>query len=128
MRYCESGYRILAPLGGLTLHQNNVQVFQTLVNFLRENGNRQAILSETGGGNTESCFTLYVSSSLDVIWSTNNMQFIDSRKNFALFEIASQHLPDTLCECNSLRGRAFELSSAHGHISDGLQAHLIRHT
>ncbi|KAI0084044.1 glycoside hydrolase superfamily [Irpex rosettiformis] len=38
---------------------NNVQVFQNLVNFLRENGNRQAILSETGGGNTESCFTLF---------------------------------------------------------------------
>ncbi|KAI0779090.1 glycoside hydrolase superfamily [Irpex lacteus] len=38
---------------------NNVQVLQNLVNFLRANGNRQAILSETGGGQTESCFTLF---------------------------------------------------------------------
>ncbi|KAL0951442.1 hypothetical protein HGRIS_008131 [Hohenbuehelia grisea] len=36
---------------------NNVQVFQTLVNYLKSNGNRQALLSETGGGNTSSCFT-----------------------------------------------------------------------
>ncbi|KAI0703463.1 glycoside hydrolase superfamily, partial [Cytidiella melzeri] len=38
---------------------NNVDVLQTLVDFLRENGNRQAILSETGGGNTDSCYTLF---------------------------------------------------------------------
>ncbi|RPD82337.1 cellulase-domain-containing protein [Lentinus tigrinus ALCF2SS1-7] len=37
---------------------DNVQVFQDLVNFLQANGNRQAILSETGGGNTASCETL----------------------------------------------------------------------
>ncbi|KAF9015554.1 endoglucanase [Cyathus striatus] len=36
---------------------SNVDVLQTLVNFLKANGNRQAILSETGGGNTSSCFT-----------------------------------------------------------------------
>ena len=30
---------------------------QTLVQFLQANGNRQAILSETGGGNTQSCVT-----------------------------------------------------------------------
>jgi aryl-phospho-beta-D-glucosidase BglC (GH1 family) len=36
---------------------DNVQVMQTLVNWLKSNGNRQAILSETGGGNTQSCFT-----------------------------------------------------------------------
>ncbi|KAK7047890.1 Manganese dependent endoglucanase Eg5A [Paramarasmius palmivorus] len=34
---------------------SNIQVFQNLANFLRANGNRQAILSETGGGNTDSC-------------------------------------------------------------------------
>ena len=33
-------------------------MFQTLVSFLQANGNRQAILSETGGGNTASCETL----------------------------------------------------------------------
>ena len=31
-----------------------------LVNFLKANGNRQAILSETGGGETTSCYTEYV--------------------------------------------------------------------
>ncbi|EMD41942.1 glycoside hydrolase family 5 protein [Gelatoporia subvermispora B] len=36
---------------------NNVDVLTTLVQFLQENGNRQAILSETGGGNTASCET-----------------------------------------------------------------------
>ncbi|KAH9836973.1 glycoside hydrolase superfamily [Rhodofomes roseus] len=34
---------------------NNTEVFETLVSWLQENGNRQAILSETGGGNTASC-------------------------------------------------------------------------
>ncbi|KAI0346528.1 glycoside hydrolase [Trametopsis cervina] len=38
---------------------NNVAVLTNLVNFLRANGNRQAILSETGGGNTDSCKTLF---------------------------------------------------------------------
>ena len=38
---------------------NNLQVFQTLVSWLQANG-RQAILSETGGGNTQSCITMYV--------------------------------------------------------------------
>ena len=33
---------------------------QRLVTFLKSNGNRQAILSETGGGNTASCETAYV--------------------------------------------------------------------
>ncbi|EJD03695.1 endoglucanase [Fomitiporia mediterranea MF3/22] len=37
---------------------DNVQVLQTLVSWLKSNGNRQAILSETGGGNTASCETL----------------------------------------------------------------------
>ncbi|KAI9057728.1 glycoside hydrolase family 5 protein [Trametes sanguinea] len=37
---------------------DNVDVLQTLVSFLQANGNRQAILSETGGGNTASCETL----------------------------------------------------------------------
>ncbi|RDB28878.1 Endoglucanase EG-II [Hypsizygus marmoreus] len=36
---------------------SNVDVLTTLVAFLKANGNRQAILSETGGGNTSSCFT-----------------------------------------------------------------------
>nr|AMK37824.1 endoglucanase [Inonotus obliquus]AMK37825.1 endoglucanase [Inonotus obliquus] len=36
---------------------DNVQVLQTLVNWLKSNGNRQALLSETGGGNTASCET-----------------------------------------------------------------------
>ncbi|OBZ79926.1 Large subunit GTPase 1 [Grifola frondosa] len=36
---------------------NNVDVLTTLVTFLQTNGNRQAILSETGGGNTASCET-----------------------------------------------------------------------
>ncbi|XP_006454003.1 hypothetical protein AGABI2DRAFT_189329 [Agaricus bisporus var. bisporus H97] len=40
---------------------DNVQVMQTLVNWLRANGNRQAILSETGAGNTQSCFTAFKS-------------------------------------------------------------------
>jgi len=35
---------------------DNVGVFQTLVNWLQQNG-RQAILSETGGGHTQSCYT-----------------------------------------------------------------------
>ncbi|CAL1695114.1 unnamed protein product [Somion occarium] len=34
---------------------DNVPVLTDLVNFLQANGNRQAILSETGGGNTASC-------------------------------------------------------------------------
>ena len=38
--------------------QDNVDVLTTLVSFLQSNGNRQAILSETGGGNTASCETL----------------------------------------------------------------------
>lgn len=38
--------------------QDNVDVLKTLVSFLQQNGNRQAILSETGGGNTASCETL----------------------------------------------------------------------
>ncbi|KAI0652074.1 glycoside hydrolase superfamily [Trametes meyenii] len=37
---------------------DNVDVLKTLVQFLQNNGNRQAILSETGGGNTASCETL----------------------------------------------------------------------
>jgi endoglucanase len=37
--------------------QDNVQVMQTLVSWLKSNGNRQALLSETGGGNTASCET-----------------------------------------------------------------------
>nr|VWO94258.1 Beta-xylanase (EC [Ganoderma boninense] len=37
---------------------DNVDVLTTLVSFLKSNGNRQAILSETGGGNTASCETL----------------------------------------------------------------------
>lgn len=35
---------------------DNVSVFQTLVQWLEQNG-RQALLSETGGGNTASCET-----------------------------------------------------------------------
>ena len=38
--------------------QDNTAVLQTLVTFLQQNGNRQAILSETGGGNTASCETM----------------------------------------------------------------------
>lgn len=38
---------------------DNTQVFQTLVNWLKQN-NRQALLSETGGGHTQSCYTEYV--------------------------------------------------------------------
>ncbi|KAI3622417.1 glycoside hydrolase family 5 protein [Moniliophthora roreri] len=38
---------------------SNIEVFQALVDFLKSNGNRQAILSETGGGNTESCEQQY---------------------------------------------------------------------
>jgi len=37
---------------------SNVDVMTTLVNYLKSNGNRQAILSETGGGNTSSCISL----------------------------------------------------------------------
>ncbi|KAK7680569.1 Manganese dependent endoglucanase Eg5A [Cerrena zonata] len=40
---------------------DNVQVLQTLVTFLKANGNRQAILSETGGGNTASCESMLLS-------------------------------------------------------------------
>ncbi|TFK39121.1 endoglucanase [Crucibulum laeve] len=36
---------------------DNVSVMTTLVNWLKSNGNRQALLSETGGGNTASCIT-----------------------------------------------------------------------
>ncbi|KAI5124167.1 hypothetical protein M0805_000975 [Coniferiporia weirii] len=36
---------------------DNVDVLQTLVDWLQTNGNRQALLSETGGGNTASCET-----------------------------------------------------------------------
>ena len=35
---------------------DNVSAFQSLVNWLKQN-NRQAILSETGGGSTSSCAT-----------------------------------------------------------------------
>ncbi|KAF9054456.1 endoglucanase [Panaeolus papilionaceus] len=62
---------------------DNVAVFTTLANFLRENGNRQALLSETGGGNTQSCVTAmgsqlaYIKSNSDVlagftIWSAGS--------------------------------------------------------
>lgn len=34
---------------------NNVAILETLVSWLEANGNRQALLSETGGGNTASC-------------------------------------------------------------------------
>ncbi|EJT97750.1 hypothetical protein DACRYDRAFT_127563 [Dacryopinax primogenitus] len=38
---------------------NNTDILQTLVTWLKANGNRQAILSETGGGrNDSSCFTM----------------------------------------------------------------------
>ncbi|KAI0689890.1 endoglucanase [Cytidiella melzeri] len=67
--------KVTDPLGGtskliLDVHQyldsdnsgthaecttDNVPILQTLVAFLQANGNRQAILSETGGGNTASC-------------------------------------------------------------------------
>ncbi|KAH7930546.1 glycoside hydrolase family 5 protein [Leucogyrophana mollusca] len=53
--------------------QNNVDVLTTLVSFLKANGNRQAILSETGGGNTASCETYlgqelaYIKSNLGTI-------------------------------------------------------------
>lgn len=36
---------------------DNVSVFQNLVQWLQSNGNRQALLSETGGGHTQSCYT-----------------------------------------------------------------------
>ncbi|PAV22467.1 glycoside hydrolase family 5 [Pyrrhoderma noxium] len=36
---------------------DNVSVLQALVSWLQSNGNRQALLSETGGGNTSSCET-----------------------------------------------------------------------
>ncbi|KAI0048338.1 glycoside hydrolase family 5 protein [Auriscalpium vulgare] len=36
---------------------NNVDVLTTLVTWLKSNGNRQALLSETGGGNVASCET-----------------------------------------------------------------------
>ena len=36
---------------------DNTAVLQTLVTWLQQNGNRQALLSETGGGNTASCET-----------------------------------------------------------------------
>ncbi|KAG6855662.1 Manganese dependent endoglucanase Eg5A, partial [Tephrocybe sp. NHM501043] len=35
---------------------SNVDVLATLNTWLKANGNRQAILSETGGGNTQSCY------------------------------------------------------------------------
>lgn len=37
--------------------QSNVDVLTTLVAWLQANGNRQALLSETGGGSTASCET-----------------------------------------------------------------------
>ncbi|KAJ7596855.1 glycoside hydrolase family 5 protein [Mycena floridula] len=37
---------------------DNVAVLQTLVDFLKANGGRRALLSETGGGNTDSCETM----------------------------------------------------------------------
>ncbi|EIW74795.1 glycoside hydrolase family 5 protein [Coniophora puteana RWD-64-598 SS2] len=37
--------------------KNGVDVMTTLANWLNSNGNRQAILSETGGGSTSSCET-----------------------------------------------------------------------
>ncbi|EPT01469.1 hypothetical protein FOMPIDRAFT_100175 [Fomitopsis schrenkii] len=36
---------------------DNVSILETLVTFLQDNGDRQAILSETGGGETTSCYT-----------------------------------------------------------------------
>ena len=42
--------------------QDNVAILETLVTFLKDNGNRQAILSETGGGETASCYTEYAPS------------------------------------------------------------------
>lgn len=37
---------------------DNASIIQTLVTWLQNNG-RQAILSETGGGHTQSCYTEY---------------------------------------------------------------------
>lgn len=36
---------------------DNGVIMQTLVSWLQSNGNRQALLSETGGGHTQSCYT-----------------------------------------------------------------------
>ncbi|CCL98509.1 uncharacterized protein FIBRA_00508 [Fibroporia radiculosa] len=47
---------------------NNTVVLETLVSWLRENGDRQAILSETGGGNTASC-ELYLGEELAYVKS-----------------------------------------------------------
>ncbi|KAF9038234.1 glycoside hydrolase superfamily [Panaeolus papilionaceus] len=62
---------------------NNVAVFTTLANYLRQNGKRQALLSETGAGNTQSCVTAmkaqlaYIKANSDVltgytIWSAGS--------------------------------------------------------
>ncbi|KIJ23905.1 glycoside hydrolase family 5 protein [Sphaerobolus stellatus SS14] len=45
---------------------DNVSVMQTLVAWLQQNGNRQALLSETGGGNTASCET-YLNNELSYV-------------------------------------------------------------
>jgi len=53
--------------------KNGVDDLTSLVNFLKSNGNRQAILSETGGGSTSSCETdlnqelAYVKNNADTI-------------------------------------------------------------
>ncbi|PVF91232.1 putative cellulase precursor [Serendipita vermifera] len=47
---------------------DNLSIFQTLVSWLKQN-NRQAILSETGGGHTQSCYT-YLKSQLAYIKSS----------------------------------------------------------
>jgi endoglucanase len=41
---------------GLADHYSNVDKFTALANWLSANG-RKAIISETGGGNTDSCIT-----------------------------------------------------------------------
>lgn len=62
---------------------------QTLVNFLKANGNRQALLSETGGGNTASCITAYVASDSHLFYFSWNLHSLNSELAFIKANSAS---------------------------------------
>lgn len=63
-----SDSRLNSFIYSIVILQNNVSVLQTLVAWLQSSGNRQAILSETGGGNTASCETEYVNALAHSTW------------------------------------------------------------
>lgn len=59
-----------------------MDVLTTLVAFLKANGNRQALLSETGGGNTDSCETKWIEYLLNSAPANTSLCSLDSELAF----------------------------------------------